>query len=72
MCTEKADPRIPPGEVADIRVESGPAMIKSENARSNGRTFVDIKGGDLRSCVAEAQCMLDRDEYRDTERSLHS
>ncbi len=49
MCTEKADPRIPPGEVADIRVESGPAMIKSENARPSGWPFVDIKGRDLGS-----------------------
>ncbi len=50
-----AGARIPLGEVADIRVESGPAMIKSENARPNGWTFVDIKGRDLGSYVAEAQ-----------------
>jgi len=47
--------RIPLGEVADIRVEAGPAMIKSEDARPNGWTFVDIKGRDLGSYVAEAQ-----------------
>ena len=47
--------RIPLGEVTDIRVESGPAMIKSENARPNGWTFVDIKDRDLGSYVAEAQ-----------------
>ena len=47
--------RIPLGEVADIRVEAGPAMIKSENARLNGWTFVDIEGRDLGSYVAEAQ-----------------
>ena len=43
------------GEVADIRIESGPAMIKSEDARLNGWTFVDIEGRDLGSYVAEAQ-----------------
>jgi Cu(I)/Ag(I) efflux system membrane protein CusA/SilA len=43
------------GEVADIRVEDGPAMIKSENARTNGWVFVDIEGRDLGSYVAEAQ-----------------
>lgn len=42
-------------EVADIRVEDGPAVIKSENARPNGWTFVDIDGRDLGSYVAEAQ-----------------
>ena len=50
-----AGARIPLIEVADIRVEMGPAMIKSENARPNGWTFVDIKGRDLGSYVEEAQ-----------------
>jgi len=50
--------RIPLGEVADIRVEMGPAMIKSENARPNGWTFVDIDGRDLGSYVAEAQRLV--------------
>ncbi len=43
------------GEVADIRIEMGAAMIKSENARPNGWTFIDIKGRDVGSYVAEAQ-----------------
>ncbi len=47
--------RIPLGEVADIRVEDGPAMIKSENARPNGWTFVDIKDRDVGSYVKEAR-----------------
>jgi len=47
--------RIPLSEVADIRIEMGPAMIKSENARPNGWTFVDIAGRDLGSYVEEAQ-----------------
>ncbi|MDH5766289.1 MAG: CusA/CzcA family heavy metal efflux RND transporter, partial [Gammaproteobacteria bacterium] len=42
-------------EVADVRIEAGPAMIKSENARPNGWTFVDISDRDLGSYVAEAQ-----------------
>ncbi len=58
-----AGARIPLGEVADIRVEAGPAMIKSEDARPNGWTFVDIKGRDLGSYVAEAQqVVLDKVE----------
>ena len=42
-------------EVAEVRIEMGPAMIKSENARPNGWTFVDIRDRDLGSYVAEAQ-----------------
>ena len=33
--------------VADLRVEDGPPMIKSENARLNGWIYVDIAGVDL-------------------------
>ncbi len=46
---------IPLGEVADVRIESGPGLIKSENARLNGWTLVDIQDRDLGSYVAEAQ-----------------
>ena len=47
--------RIPLSEVANVKSEMGPAMIKSENARPNGWTFVDIDGRDLGSYVEEAQ-----------------
>jgi Cu(I)/Ag(I) efflux system membrane protein CusA/SilA len=50
--------RIPLGEVAELRVESGAAVIKSENARPNGWTFVDIEGVDVGSYVAHAQRIL--------------
>ena len=47
--------RIPLGEVADVRIDDGPGMIKTENARLNGWVFVDIEGRDLGSYVADAQ-----------------
>jgi len=47
--------RIPLTEVAAIRIEDGPAMIKTENARLNGWIYIDIEGRDLGSYVAEAQ-----------------
>jgi Cu(I)/Ag(I) efflux system membrane protein CusA/SilA len=50
-----AGARIPLGEVADIRIESGPGMIKTENARLNGWIYIDIEGRDLGSYVQEAQ-----------------
>ncbi|HSG65885.1 MAG TPA: efflux RND transporter permease subunit, partial [Gammaproteobacteria bacterium] len=43
------------GDVARIRVTEGPAMIRSENARPAGWLFVDIRGRDLGSFVAEAK-----------------
>jgi Cu(I)/Ag(I) efflux system membrane protein CusA/SilA len=41
--------------VADIRVEDGPPMIKSENARLNGWIYVDIAGVDLGRYVESAR-----------------
>jgi Cu(I)/Ag(I) efflux system membrane protein CusA/SilA len=46
---------IPLAEVADIRIDEGPGMIKTENARLNGWVYIDIEGRDLGSYVAEAQ-----------------
>jgi Cu(I)/Ag(I) efflux system membrane protein CusA/SilA len=49
------------GDVARIRVENGPGMIRSENARLNGWIYVDIAGRDLGGYVAEArQVVRDR------------
>jgi len=42
-------------DVADVRIEDGPGMIKSENARLNGWVYVDIAGRDLGSYVEEAR-----------------
>ena len=47
--------RIALGDVATISIEDGPPGIKSENARVNGWTFVDIEGVDVGSYVTAAQ-----------------
>ncbi|PSW08164.1 CusA/CzcA family heavy metal efflux RND transporter [Photobacterium rosenbergii] len=47
--------RIALADVADIRFEDGPPMIKTENARPNGWVFIDIDGRDLGSYVQDAQ-----------------
>jgi Cu(I)/Ag(I) efflux system membrane protein CusA/SilA len=47
--------RIPIGDVANVYVEDGPPGIKSENARLNGWTFIDIEGMDIGSYVENAQ-----------------
>jgi Cu(I)/Ag(I) efflux system membrane protein CusA/SilA len=50
-----AGAQIPLSQVADIKVVEGPPLLKSENARLNGWTFVDIRGVDLSSYVRQAQ-----------------
>jgi Cu(I)/Ag(I) efflux system membrane protein CusA/SilA len=47
--------RIALADVAEVKVVDGPPVIKSENARLNGWSYVDITGRDLGSYVAEAQ-----------------
>jgi Cu(I)/Ag(I) efflux system membrane protein CusA/SilA len=43
------------GDVAAIRVNDGPPMLKSENARLSGWVYVDIRGRDLSSAVRDMQ-----------------
>ncbi|MGE3279979.1 MAG: efflux RND transporter permease subunit [Alphaproteobacteria bacterium] len=43
------------GDVAQVRIQDGPGMIRTENARLNGWVFVDIAGRDLGSYVADAR-----------------
>lgn len=47
--------RITLSDVAQVFVEDGPPAIKSENARLNGWSFIDIEGVDIGSYVVEAQ-----------------
>ena len=47
--------RIALADVADVKVVDGPPIIKSENARLNGWSYIDITGRDLGSYVADAQ-----------------
>ncbi|MEO5734317.1 MAG: efflux RND transporter permease subunit [Rubrivivax sp.] len=42
-------------DVADLRINSGPPMLRSENARLAGFVYVDIRGRDLRGAVLEMQ-----------------
>ncbi len=51
--------RIALADVANVKVIDGPPIIKSENARLNGWTYVDIRDRDIGSYVAEAQSVVD-------------
>ncbi|NDY94623.1 efflux RND transporter permease subunit [Wenzhouxiangella limi] len=46
------------GEVAEIEIAAGPAMIRSENTRPAGFVFVDINDDDLSGWVAMAQAEI--------------
>jgi Cu(I)/Ag(I) efflux system membrane protein CusA/SilA len=46
---------IPLAEVAEIRIDDGPGLIKTEDARLNGWIYIDIEGRDLGSYVIQAQ-----------------
>ncbi|MFO8142782.1 MAG: efflux RND transporter permease subunit [Marinobacter sp.] len=54
-----AGQRIALSDVADIRIEDGPPAIKSENARINGWTFVDIEGVDVGTYVQQAMAVVE-------------
>ncbi len=47
--------QVPLGEVADVEIAEGPAMIRTENARRTGNVNVDIAGRALGDYVADAQ-----------------
>ena len=41
------------GTVAKIKVSDGPPMLKSENARPSGWVYIDVRGRDIASVVAD-------------------
>ncbi|MFZ6647799.1 efflux RND transporter permease subunit [Undibacterium sp. TJN25] len=49
------------GDVAAIRINDGPPMLKSENARLSGWVYVDIRDRDLSSAVHDMQQVVARE-----------
>ena len=47
--------QVPIGQIADIVLRTGPAMIRDENGRLSGYVYVDIAGRDIGGYVAEAK-----------------
>jgi Cu(I)/Ag(I) efflux system membrane protein CusA/SilA len=43
------------GDIAAIRINDGPPMLRSENARLSGWVYVDIRGRDMSSVVRDMQ-----------------
>ena len=54
IVTEKGA-QLPLSAIATVRIVEGPPMLKSENARLSGWIYVDIRGRDLASVVADAK-----------------
>ncbi|MEW6269572.1 MAG: CusA/CzcA family heavy metal efflux RND transporter [Thermodesulfobacteriota bacterium] len=51
--------QIPLGQLADVRINPGPPMIRSENAQRTAWIFVDIADRDLGGYVAEARRVVE-------------
>jgi Cu(I)/Ag(I) efflux system membrane protein CusA/SilA len=47
-------------DVAQVTVEDGPPMLRSENARLSGWVYVDVRGRDLRSVVNDMQAAVSK------------
>jgi len=47
--------QVPLGRLAEIRLSSGPGMLRNENGMLTGYVYVDVAGRDLGSYVAEAR-----------------
>jgi Cu(I)/Ag(I) efflux system membrane protein CusA/SilA len=55
--------QIPIRQLADIRMVSGPAMLRDENGMLSGYVYIDVAGRDIGSYVDEAKHVL-RDKVR--------
>ncbi len=51
------------GEVADVAVADGPAMIRSENGQLAAFVYLDVRGRDLASVVADVQRALANETF---------
>jgi Cu(I)/Ag(I) efflux system membrane protein CusA/SilA len=63
--------RIALADVAKIHIEDGPPGIKSENARINGWTYIDIENIDVGTYVKKAKILLEQELNLPTGYSLN-
>jgi Cu(I)/Ag(I) efflux system membrane protein CusA/SilA len=55
--------QVPLAQLAEIKVVSGPAMLRDENGMLNGYVYVDVAGRDIGSYVEEAKKVV-RDQVK--------
>ncbi|HVA58059.1 MAG TPA: CusA/CzcA family heavy metal efflux RND transporter [Gemmatimonadaceae bacterium] len=53
--------QVPLGEVATIRQETGPMVVRTENATPTAWVYIDVAGRDIGSYVADAQRTVERE-----------
>ncbi len=53
--------QIPLGQLADLKFETGPAMIRNENGMMAGYVFVDVTGRDIGGYVQEAKSKVNKE-----------
>ena len=53
--------QVPLGDLVELRLRDGPAMIRSENARLSAWVYIDITGIDVGTYVTEARRLIDRE-----------
>ncbi|MGO9274729.1 MAG: efflux RND transporter permease subunit [Terriglobia bacterium] len=58
LVTTPSGTQIPVAQVADIRMVSGPSMIRDENGLLSGYVYVDVGGRDLSGYVEEARRLV--------------
>jgi Cu(I)/Ag(I) efflux system membrane protein CusA/SilA len=58
MVTTTAGMQIPIAQVADIKLASGPGMIRDENGRLSGYVYVDVSKSDVGGYVNEAKKLI--------------
>jgi Cu(I)/Ag(I) efflux system membrane protein CusA/SilA len=56
-----AGAHVPLAELADLRLVSGPSMIRDENGLLSGYVYVDLAGRDIGGYVEEAKSLVQRD-----------
>lgn len=67
----KSGAHVPLGALATIRVEDGPGMIRSENARPGGWVYIDINDPDVGGYVKRAKAVVDEGLDLPTGYTLH-
>jgi len=61
LITTPAGVQVPLGQLASLKINPGPPMIRSENAQRTAWVYVDIAGRDMGSYIAEARKVIARD-----------
>lgn len=61
-----ASVQVPMGELADIRLVNGPAMVRDENGMLAGYVYVDVAGRDIGGYVEEAKRIVEKEVTRPT------